>query len=246
MPFVAVLLLVVQIGFVIHAVKTGRDQFWIYVIAFLPGIGCVAYFFTQVLPELNQNHGVNKASSSLLKAVDPQRELKKRKQELERADTIDNRRKLAAECVEAGLPEEGVELLTACLKGGYEEDPHLLLELATAYFATKQFDNARATLETLIEKNPQFKSHDGHLLYARSLENTGATDDALKEYDALANSFPGEEARVRYGLLLKQLGRNNEAQSWFKESLSRAKRAPGYYRKKEKEWLRIARENSSV
>lgn len=245
MPFVAGLLLVVQIGFVIHAIRSGREQFWVYIIAFLPGIGCAAYFFTQILPELNQNQSVNKAGSNLLKAVDPQRELNKRKQELERADTIDNRRKLAAECVEAGMPDEGIELLSGCFKGGFEDDPHLLLELATACFAAGQFDRTRTTLELLIEKNPSFKSHDGHLLYARSLENTSATEEALKEYSALANSFPGEEARVRYGLLLKTLGRNSEAQKWFNESITRASRAPGYYRKKEKEWLRIARENKT-
>ncbi len=245
MPFVAGLLLLVQIGCVIHAVKTGREQFWVYIIAFLPGIGCAAYFFTQILPELNQSQTVNKAGSGLLKAVDPQRELKKRKLELERADTIDNRRKLAAECVEAGMPEEGIELLSSCLKGGYENDPHVLLELATACFAAEQFERTRTTLELLIEKNPTFKSHDGHLLYARSLEKTGATEQALQEYSALANSFPGEEARVRYGLLLKSIGRNNEAQQWFNESIARARRAPGYYRKKEKEWLSIARENKT-
>ena len=55
-------------------------------------------------------------------------------------------------------------------------DPHLLLELATAYFAADQFTQSKTTLETLIEKNPDFKSHEGHLLYARSLEKSGSSD----------------------------------------------------------------------
>jgi len=121
-----------------------------------------------------------------------------------------------------------------------EEDPHLLLELATAQFAAKDFTDARSTLESLIKTNPSFKSHDGHLLYARSLENTNAITEALHEYEALASSYPGEEARVRYGMLLKQQGRTDEANNLFNESIARAKRAPSYYKKKEKHWLAMA------
>jgi len=246
MPFVAGLLLLLQIGFVIHAVRTGREPYWVLIISLLPGIGCAAYFFTQILPEINQSHSANKVGNSLLKSVDPQRELRARKLELERADTVENRRKLAEECIAANLPEDAIELLEGCFRPGLEHDPYLLLELATAYFEADKFVKARETLELLIEKNPDFQSHDGHLLYARSLESTAATDQALEEYEAMAGTFPGEEARVRYGLLLKKLGRTEEANKWFKESISRAKRAPGYYRKKEKQWLKIAREQQSV
>jgi len=246
MPFVAGFLLIIQICFVIHALKTSRDRYWIMVIMMLPGIGCAAYFFIELLPEINQSHTANKVGRSLIKSVDPQRELRARKLELERADTIENRRKLAAECIEANLADDGVELLNGCLKSGMETDPHLLLELANANFAAERYSETHTTLETLIEKNPDFKSHDGHLLYARSLEKTGATDAAASEYEILVASYPGEEARVRYGMLLKQQGQVQEADKWFNESLARAKRAPGYYKNKEKQWLKIAREQKSV
>ena len=67
-------------------------------------------------------------------------------------------------------------------------------------------DKTKLTLERLIESNPDFKSADGHLLYARSLENLALLDDAIKEYEILSRSYPGEEARVRYGLLLQKTG----------------------------------------
>ena len=43
-------------------------------------------------------------------------------------------------------------------------------------------------------------------LYARALEESGRTDEALYEYQAVANYYPGAEARVRYGLLLDKAG----------------------------------------
>ena len=226
---VGILLLIVQIGFAVHAVKTGRETYWVYIIIFIPGIGCAIYFLTQVLPELGQSHTVRKAGNSLIKAVDPERELRRRKEEIEIADTIENRMNLANECIDAGFSAEAVTLLEGCLKRGHEGDPHILLRLARALFDSERYKDAKEVLENIIEKNPSFKSHEGHLLYVRSLEEIGLTEDAVKEYEVVSTSFPGEEARVRYGLLLQKIGRHTDAKNIFNESLLRAKRAPKYY-----------------
>ncbi len=45
----ATMLLIVQILFIIHALKTGRDWWWVLIILFFPVIGCVVYFALEVL-----------------------------------------------------------------------------------------------------------------------------------------------------------------------------------------------------
>ena len=52
--------------------------------------------------------------------------------------------------------------------------------------------------------------------------------------------FPGAEARVRYGMLLRMAGRNAEARVVFNELLLQMKRAPKYLREAQAEWLSIA------
>lgn len=243
MPAVGVLLLLIQIAFAVHVVRTGREIYWIFIIIFLPAVGCLVYFITQVMPELGQNRRLRKAGSGLAKTLDPQRELRRRKEELALVDTTANRVKLAEECLAAGLAADAIELLEPCLRGGNENDPNLLLTLAQAQFSAAQYPAARQTMEQLIAANPSFRSHDGHLLYARTLEALDLIDAALREYAVLATAFPGEEARVRYGMLLQRIGRKEQAQEMFTESLNRAKRAPGYYRKKEQQWLKLAKQN---
>ena len=243
MPAVGVMLLLVQIAFAVHVVRTGREIYWIFIIIFLPAIGCLIYFVTQVMPELGQNRGLRMAGSGLARAIDPQRELRRRKEELAVVDTIENRVKLAEECIAAELGTDAIELLEPCLRGGNENDPNILLTLAQAQFSAGQYQAAKETMEHLIAANPTFKSHDGHLLYARTLEALDLKERTLKEYESLAASYPGEEARVRYGMLLQRIGQTEKARQMFTESLSRAKRAPGYYRKKEREWLKLARQN---
>lgn len=243
MPAIGVLLLLVQIAFAVHVVRTGREIYWIFIIIFLPAIGCLIYFITQIMPELGRSRTLRNAGSGLAKAIDPQRELRRRKEELAVVDTIANRVKLAEECIAAGLATDAIELLEPCLRGDNENDPNILLTMAQAQFAAAQYPAARQTLEHLIAANPLFKSHDGHLLYARTLEALDLKERALQEYAVLASSYPGEEARVRYGMLLLRIGQNEKARQMFTESLDRAKRAPGYYRKKERQWLKLAKQN---
>jgi hypothetical protein len=44
-------------------------------------------------------------------------------------------------------------------------------------------------------------------------------------------------------LLLRQLGQEQRAQQLFREILDSVKGAPGYYRRRQSEWVRIARQN---
>jgi hypothetical protein len=239
MPFLGILIIAIQVGFAIHAVRTGRDSFWVYIIAFVPLVGCIVYFITQVLPDLRNSHSVRVAGNRLLKAIDPERELRKRQDELEFTDTVENRVRLAQECIEAGFYQDAIPLLSRCLSNGHNE-PDIMLKLAQAQFGAEQYLATIHTLDSLIAEHPKFRSHAGHLLYARSLESARRNEEALKEYEALVVSFPGEEGRVRYAQLLLKTGNTTQAKKVFEEVLVRAKRAPKNYKRNEQEWIKQA------
>jgi hypothetical protein len=93
----------------------------------------------------------------------------------------------------------------------------------------------------LREGNPGYNSPEGHLLYARSLELQGMTEAALREYAALVNYYPGQEARCRFGLLLAQSGRAAEARKLFEEVCQAIDYGPRHQRREQREWHEIAR-----
>ena len=126
------------------------------------------------------------------------------------------------------------------------DDPKYALGKAQAQFAAKRPADALATLDDLQKRWPDFQSSDAHLLYARSLTEVGRLDEALEEYHALSAYFPGAEARVRYGLLLRMVGRTAEARIVFNELLLQMKRAPKYLRDAKAEWLAIAEKQLSA
>ena len=172
----------------------------------------------------------------------PTRERRRIEEKLRIADTLENRLHLAGECMNLGDFDYATELYQGALKGLYATDPTILLGLARAQAARNDFAGCRATLDTLIKANPDYRSPDGHLLYARSIEALGDTDAALKEYEALATSFPGEEGRVRYAELLISKGDAQKAREMLNHVLDRARHAPRYYRKKEAAWINRAKD----
>jgi len=143
--------------------------------------------------------------------------------------------------LQAGLYEDAIELFQESLTGIGEGDPDTLLKLAQAYFANQDYQKSLQTLDQLIEINPQYNSTDGHLLYARSLEELGRKEKALEEYKVVAETFPGEEARVRYALLLQDQEQFAQAKALLKQVIERSKLAPKFYQKKEKHWINKAK-----
>lgn len=245
MPFLGALLFLLQFAFAIHAIKTNKDSFWVYAILFLPGIGCAVYFFTQVLPELRGAKATKRAQKAFTSTIDPNRDLRQRQRALEISDSLANRLSLADEYFESTKFSEAIEIYQSCLTKDHQHDPDIMLKLATAFFANDQALEAKQTLDELIANNPDFQSADGHLLYARSLEALGKYTDALDEYNVLNQTYPGEEARIRYGLLLLAQDQITEAKAVFNQSLDRERLGEPFYRKRERKWFKIAREKLS-
>ncbi len=99
---------------------------------------------------------------------------------------------------------------------------------------------AIATLEELKRRWPDYKSADGHLLYAMALEKAGRNDEALANYAAVGQYFPGPEPRVRQAQLLQRLGRGDEARALAEDVVRTLGRAPAHVRQNQRQWLESA------
>jgi hypothetical protein len=238
---VPILSIAVQVGLIVHAIKTGRNMLWIMAIGLLPGVGSLAYIIVEILPTAFGGKTARAAKSSVQRMIDPNRDLRRASVEVEISGNVDARRRLADELFERSQYDAAIEAYQGGLKGVFEHDPTLLLGLARARFAKGDFGEARLTLERLTRHNPDFKSADAQLLYARTLEAQDALEEAERAYAAAAPAYPGAEARLRYGVLLKRRGKLTEAHRIFKDLLDGAKLGPAHYRKAQAEWLERAR-----
>jgi hypothetical protein len=236
-----ILSLAIQVALIVHVIRTGRSQYWIMAIAFLPVAGSLAYVVAEILPEMLGGRTARRAGAGVRRMIDPNRDLRRAAAEVEISGNVDARRRLADELLERNQFSEAIEVYRGGLKGIFEYDPTLLLGLARAQFGNEDFAGARTSLEVLKQQNPDFKSPDANLLYARVLESQQALDEAEREYAKAAPGFPGAEAKFRYGLLLKRRGKLQEAQAQFKDLLDGARLGPAHYRRAQAEWLERAR-----
>ena len=236
-PLLVLVSIALQIACAVHVVRSGRPLYWIWILFIGSYLAVIVYLLVAVIPDLRNDPRGRRAATRVLHTIDPERRRRTIQQRLEIADTVDNRRALAEESMRLGDYANAAELYRSVLKGMYATDAGFLLGLAQAQANSNDFDDARATLDTLFSTNPNFRSPDAELLRARVLESHGDQDAALEQYRTLAISYPGEEARFRYGALLKQRGRFGEARAVFRDMQTRSKNAPRYYKKKEKDWI---------
>jgi hypothetical protein len=242
MPGLFFLSLIIQVLLIVHVIKTGRNTMWIWVLA-LPYIalpGAIAYIAIEIAPDLFRSRTAKRTARGLRKAMDPTGDLRRYENEARVTGNVASRQRYADELSRQGRYDEAITQYREALTGLYEHDPNLMLGVARAQFGKADAAAARATLDELIRLNPDFRSPEGHLLYARALEQEGNITKALEEYKVLAFSYPGAEAAVRYAQLLNAQGRKDEAVKVARELLEQARIAPAHYRRAQRSWLDAA------
>ncbi len=232
--------IVVAVVLIIHAMKTGRNFLWIWVLLLLPGIGSIAYIAVELVPELFRSTTARRTARGMKRALDPGADLRRYESEARVTGDVASRQRYADELARHGRYDEAIGIYRQILTGLYAQDPNIMLGLAKAQFGKGDATAARATLDELVRLNPDFRSPEGHLLYARALEAEGNVSKALEEYKVLAPSYPGAEASVRYAQLLKTQGKSAEAASIARELLEQARIAPAHYRRAQRPWLESA------
>lgn len=235
MPILGIVGLAIQVFFAVHAVKNGKDRYWIYIIVFLPGIGSLIYFLTEYLPDLQSDlkkQGVKKKRMKIGYLKD----------QVELVPSVKNRKLLAEAYLNKGYFDKALALYNDCLEGIHENDPAILEGICLAHLLKGDLKKARDNLIGLKNTREQdLVGDEFDLLLARIYEELGETDRALKEYSGLVDLFSGEEARCRYALLLKKTGEISKADRYFKEILKNARLSPGFYRNAQKKWIQIAK-----
>src|SRR5687767_3200469 len=106
MPILGVVLLIIQLCFAYHALKTGRAYWWLFVIMGFPVVGCVLYYFVEVFPTSRESRKAEKAVRTIARALDPDKGLRERVADLEACGSVDNRVLLARECIDHRMPAE--------------------------------------------------------------------------------------------------------------------------------------------
>jgi hypothetical protein len=237
---ISLLSLALQIGLVIHVIRTGRNTIWIWVLM-VPVVGTLAYIFAEIVPEFLGSRTARGAARGIGRAIDPNRDLRTAQTEATVTGTVAAKLRLGEALMRRADYAGAADTYRSGLRGLYEFDPALLQGLAEAQFALGDSGGTRASLDLLMQNNPEFRSATVELLYARALEAEGSLEAAEQAYRKVAAHFPGPEATVRHAQLLQRLGRRDEARVALDEVIKVAALAPRHVRRDQAEWIQLAR-----
>jgi hypothetical protein len=242
MGFLYSIVPLIQIVTAVHVIKTGRSWFWLWIILLFPLVGSAIYFIIEVLPDLRRG-GSGDVVDRALNALQPERELKQLQEQLDIADTIENRRALADYYLRVDQPQKAIELYKSCLRGVFQNDPETTLALCSALVAAQLYDEAKTTLEELRTRAPSVEPSKRELLYARTLEGLGQESEAMSVYESLVDKYSSEvEAGCRLAQLAEKAGQTERAKLLYEDILKRAKRFAPHHRKSQQRWITLAQE----
>jgi hypothetical protein len=204
-----------------------------------PVMGALVYFLVEILPGSRSERSLKKIGNDIVKAVNPDREMKRKAEELAICGSVENKLKLAEELVERGMFDEAIELYQSAREGQYVYAPDLLYGLARARFFNGDHLDARKLLGELQEHAPRYYAQEVALMKARAAARFGDRATARSEIESLLDTFVGLEARYRYAEILFEDGQPARARAELERVIDHARRFK--VGPEERTWAKLAR-----
>ncbi|RVT87941.1 hypothetical protein [Inhella crocodyli] len=123
MPFIGIGLHFASAIFcAIHAVRSGQQTYWLFILFSFPMLGSVVYLLTIYLPHGRLHRQANRTLRAVGRALDPGRELREARAALEETPTAQNQMRLAAALLAADQLDEAAATYEQCLQGPFAND----------------------------------------------------------------------------------------------------------------------------
>jgi hypothetical protein len=227
-----IITIVLQAICVIHCVRKGNQNNWIWLIVFLPVIGCLVYFFSEIIT----NRGIRNVKSGVGEILKPSGSIRKLEENLRFSDSFNNKIALANAYLASGQSTKAISIYESSLTGAFSENEHAIAQLISAYYMEKRYDDVVSIVPKIYNK-PQFPRSKAHILYAMSLSYSGDTEKAEKEFLGMKGRFSNFEARYYYALFLQNNDRNAEARQVLSEIVDEIPQLGHVEKRYNREWI---------
>ncbi|HYV94033.1 MAG TPA: hypothetical protein VE978_19810, partial [Chitinophagales bacterium] len=209
---------------------------WIWLIVFLPVVGCLVYLFS----EMFTRREVDNIQSNLGAIINPRGKIKELEERLRFTDTFQNRVLLADAYLDSGNSDKAIELYESCISSSLP-DNHVPMQLMLCYFEKERYADVVKMAEKVI-KSIEFSRSRSKLIYALSLEKIGKHELAEQQFKSMNGRFSNHENRIYYGQFLLRAGRVEEAKEVFSEMNDEVSHLNGRERRANRTWYAKAKE----
>ncbi|QNA98433.1 tetratricopeptide repeat protein [Massilia sp. Se16.2.3] len=217
MPLGIGLHILVALFFAVHAVRQGRQLYWLIILFSFPLLGSIVYFAVVFLPHSRIERQARLAGRAIGRSLDPGRDVREAQRAFDLTPTAHNQMRLAGALLDAGQPAQAVAQFDACLAGPFAGDPEVLLGAARAKLAHGDAAGAAGLLAPLQAKQPGFRAEEVGLALGRAYLASGRQEEAGAQLENVAERFGSVETRVELALWALANGKEALAQRELKE-----------------------------
>jgi hypothetical protein len=211
MPFLGLgLHAIVAIFFAIHAYRTGRPMYWMFILFAFPLFGSIAYFFAEFLPqtrlERGLQQGLKQAGRQVTNVLDPGRELRAAKTAYEISPTAQHEARLASALLEKGQPDEALRHFRSILAGPFGAEPDVRFQAARAFMTTGDLATAADLLGRIRADSATYRPADVLVILAEARWGNGDVVGVKAALAEAATSQGSFDTRAEYAIFCLATG----------------------------------------
>ena len=199
-------ILLLQAFCLYHAYRNNTHQKWLWLIIFIPLIGCLIYLYDTFASRRN----LEDVQEGVKTMVNSNYQINKLEKEIKYAPTVSNKVKLADAYVQHQRYAEAIPLYQSCLQGLYVDDPYLIKKLLQALYLNKDYPAAIECSQKLLQEK-SFLQDEARIAFAWSLFHVGNLEEAESNFNAMDLQFTNFPHRVEFCKFLIETKRENEA-----------------------------------
>jgi hypothetical protein len=223
-----------------HAVKTGRDSMWLWIILMLQPLGGLVYIALNIVPDLFGGTTARRISHAARETLDPHREYREAKAACDDTPTVRNQSRFASAAMHMHRYDEAEALYRAAAQGVHADDPVLLLGLANALLELRRPADALEVLDRLGDDAAHGRTPAAALALGRAYEDLGRIPEADTALQWASQRLPGFEGLARYAAFMARNGRREEAREAVEEMDKRLAKLKPQFRKEGRAWRDLA------
>ena len=199
MPFVGLgAHIVFALFFAIHAIKNGKQLYWVVILFMFPLLGSIVYFFAEFLPSTRIERQLAVAGQQIARSFDPGRDLREAHTAFEVSATASNQMRLAHAMLDAGQADDAAQQFAHCLAGPFGSEPDVRIGAARAALARSNFDEAARLLSTVRQETPNYRAEDVLILLAQTYWANGHLVEAAATFREASDRDASVDTRAEH------------------------------------------------
>ena len=197
---------IIALFFAVHAVRTGQNNYWLFILFAFPGLGSVVYFFAIFLPNSRLQRHARQLANNAVKALDPTREVREAQAAYDYSPTAQHEIRLAHALLAVGDAQRSLQHFEAAMKGPFATDQDIRWGAAQAAYDAGQPQAALQYLKSIAQSDANYRVEPVGLLIAKSYAMQGDQDMARKSFDFVREQSGGFDVIAEYAIWAAERG----------------------------------------